>query len=414
MVVQANQIAEIVEVQEKIDLREIDGEQFVELFEYLRERTNGFKEFPPELIVEDSRYLLLLRLCLGLSQKEFAEKLGVTKDWTRHTEAGRNKIIHMKIANRYVEKINSLLDQTQVTLNQSIENWKRYQFARDQELPNVKTKIKTILKMNEGDLKIYFDFISNETDGFTKFNHQLLMEVPQSILIFRIVLGVDHRKFARLLGINSRGVRAYEHLEAQMKLKTAIKLAKKIETLFVGKKISFANALENFRWLKGVYGRGKLNSFIERGFKFAEGMLPNALETKVQTLLQNAKLPFEMHARVKGLKRDYNVDFVIPDVQNPKVVIEVVRVRLRLGKKKYYRPPICQVDHRFQMIKAQHPQICTVLVLLCDGVPIDVERVRGMIQIETLNTNMYAVKEEELMDLISRIKLIIPENKKGI
>jgi hypothetical protein len=97
------------------DLREMGEEQFIELFERFRERTCDFKEFSPRLLLEDSRRLLLLRLCLGLSQREFGRALRRTKDWVRHTEAGRRRIVHLKIANRYVDKINSLLNQKKIT-----------------------------------------------------------------------------------------------------------------------------------------------------------------------------------------------------------------------------------------------------------------------------------------------------------
>jgi DNA-binding transcriptional regulator YiaG len=386
------------------DLREMNEKQFVELFNHLKARTRNFKELSPDLILENSRYLLVLRLCLSLSQKEFGRRLGVTKDWVRHTEAGRNKILHLKPANRYVDKINSLLNQTQITLERTLENWKRYKFARDQDLPNIEVKIKTLSRMDESDFKSYFDLVSRETNGFTRFDPQLLMKMPQSILIFRVALGINHRKYASMLGINSRRVRAYEHLEMQMKLTTAIKLMKKIRMLFVGRKIAFADALENFRWLRGIYGRGKLSSYIERGLKFAERVPLNSLENKIKELLENSGVPFEAHARIKGLKRDYIADFVIPNTSDPKVIVEVTKVTLPSRKKRNIRSFICLIDHKFQVIKAQYSTITTVLALQCVGFPRHVKHAREMLQLETLNTDLYALNEDEFKNLIHKIK----------
>lgn len=386
------------------DLREMGEEQFIELFEHLRERTCDFKEFSPCLLLEDSRRLLLLRLCLGLSQREFARALGRTKDWVRHTEAGRRRIVYLKIANRYVDKINSLLNQKKITLEQTLENWKIYKFSRDQNLPEVEARFKPFLEINVGDFKKYFQLISVRTEGFTKITPELLAKIPQSILILRIALGINHRKFAKLVGVNNRTLRAYEHLEMKMKPETAAKFAGKIQPLFEKRKIMATDALENFRYLKGIYGYGKLNSFVERGFKFAERTPPNPLEHKIRLLLESANIPFKIHARVQGLKRDHNVDFAIPNAQTPLVIIEVVQTRLKPRKKKNYRHLICLVDHRFQMIKAKHPNLITILIFWCCGPTTIVERVKEVLKIETLNTDIFYVNEKELDNLIPKIE----------
>jgi len=354
-----------------------------------------------------------LRLCLGLSQKKFAEKLGVTKDWARHMEAGRRKIVHLKIANRYVGNINTLLNQRPITLKRALKNWRGYQFARDQNLSSIEVKIKSFLEMDEDDFKGYFELISGETEGFTKFSPNLLTKIPQSVLILRIVLGICHRKFARLIGTGSRALRKYEHAEMKMKSETATKFTENIRRFFGGNSVLFTNALENFRYFKGVYGYGELNSFLERGLKFAERIPPNALETRVQLLLENAGIPFKMHARVTGLKRDYNVDFAIPDDQAPSVLIEVIQTQLMPKKNKNYRLFISLIDHKFQMIKARHPNIFTALIFYCNGPPLIVERARDMIKIETLNTDAYALKEEELEDFIQKIRFKLVEVRKG-
>ena len=81
-------------MQLKEDLRTISEEKFKEIYNYLEKKTSKFTAISPELILENNQYLLVLRLCSGLSQESFAKYLGTTKDWCRHTEAGRNKIKH--------------------------------------------------------------------------------------------------------------------------------------------------------------------------------------------------------------------------------------------------------------------------------------------------------------------------------
>ena len=61
------------------DLRNLNEEEFKQVYEYLRIKTENFKTITPSLILENNQYLLIFRICLGLSQKEFAKKLGKTK-----------------------------------------------------------------------------------------------------------------------------------------------------------------------------------------------------------------------------------------------------------------------------------------------------------------------------------------------
>jgi len=387
------------------DLREMNEEQFIELFNYLKTRTHGFKEFSPDLILENNRYLLVLRLCLGLSQKEFGRQLGVTKDWVRHTEAGRNKILHFKPANRYVDKINSLLNQAQIGLERALENWRRYKFVRYQDFPEVEVTFKPLMKMNESEFKECFKLISKETEGFTSFPPNLLVRIPQSLLIFRIALGIDHRKFATLLRIDRRTLRKYEHLDMRIKPLTAAKFVKRIDALFRKTKVQFQDALQNLYRFKNVFQKRSLNSCIEQGLRLAQKLPPNELENKINDMLREVGIPFEIHARVKGLKRDYNVDFAIPGGQNPKIIMEVTEPTLLRGRRKNYRQHVCLLDHKFQMIKARHPPpLLTVLVLLPNGIPADMQRMEEMVQAEILNTDMYVIKENELGNLIAKVK----------
>lgn len=104
------------------------------------------------------------------------------------------------------------------------------------------------------------------------------------------------------------------------------------------------------------------------------------------------------------------MDFVIPNAKDPKAIMEVMRTTLLRGKKKNYRLFICLLDHKFQMIKARYSLLTTAMVLIPRGIPTDMQRMKEMIQVETLNTDLYAIKEEEIESLINKIELIIAES----
>jgi len=407
MVAQTGQIVEAAKVPERIDLRWVNEEQFVELFEYLKERTGGFKRISKELLIENNQYLFVLRICLGLTRDEFAHELAVSKEWVRHTEAGRNIILHGKIADRYIGKLNALTNRKEINAQRALENFRRYRYyADDQNLPEPQARFKSLMEMSGDDFREYFDLVFRETKSFTKFSPDLLVKIPQSILIFRITLGIDNRKFATLLGIGRRHLRRYEHLDARIKPRTAVELMKKIEQLFKGFEVKFEDAISNFYRFKNFFQRRSLDVCIENGLKLAKKIPPNELENKFRILLGRSEIPHEFHARINGIKRDYNVDFAIPNAHDPKIIIEVTAPTL-FRSSTNYRFIICWLDHKFQMIKAKHPSVLTVMALIPNGIPTDLQRVREMIRVETLNTDMYVIDGEEAKNLITKVKEIM-------
>lgn len=139
-------ISETITINNNLNLRQLTEEEFKQMFSYLKDKTKNFTEITPELILENNQHLLILRICLGLSQKEFAKQLGTTKDWCKHMEAQRRKIMHKIIAERYADKIQELLLQKKIFLEDAIINWSNYMFySKDQILPEPKIKLKKYL-----------------------------------------------------------------------------------------------------------------------------------------------------------------------------------------------------------------------------------------------------------------------------
>ncbi len=379
------------------DLREMSEEEFREMFASLKSKTKNFTEVRPELILENNQYLLILRMCLGLSQREFAKKLGVTKDWCRHTEAGRNRIIHKSIADRYASKIEDLLEEKNIKLNKTMDYWNSYIFySKEQILSKPKIQLKQISKMTEDDIKNYFELINDKTCNFTKFYPELLAEIPQSLLIFRIILGIDHRKFSNILGIDSRTVRKYEHLEMQIKTTTAKKFIEKIGILFSKynkNNINSTRTIENFRILSNFYGHRNLEAMFERGLKFAENQELSEIEKEIETIFKSNSIDFKSHAIVSGAKRRLNIDFIIPS-ENPKIIIECTSINIGARKISNNRNTICNIDHRFQMLKMKNPNLITIMILRFTGKPVYMPNVKKLIETEILNTDYYIINDE--------------------
>ena len=235
------------------DIRFLKEDEFEQVYEYLKDKTNSFTEFSPDLIIENNQFLLIFRIILGMSQKEFAEKLSVTKDWCRHTEAGRNKIVHIAIAERYSYRIEKLLKNKKINLESSLNFHKKYLFySKNQKLPEAEIKFKAFSLMDEEELIHYFDIVKKETNNFTYFDPNLLIRIPQSLTIFRIILCMSYRKLGKVLRIDQSYLRRFEHLEIKPKPITRDYFITKIEDLFKHitiKDIALDKVLENFRIL---------------------------------------------------------------------------------------------------------------------------------------------------------------------
>ena len=51
-----------------IDIRFLKEDEFEQVYEYLKDKTNSFTEFSPDLIIENNQFLLIFRIILGNSK----------------------------------------------------------------------------------------------------------------------------------------------------------------------------------------------------------------------------------------------------------------------------------------------------------------------------------------------------------
>ncbi|MBS3141019.1 hypothetical protein J4405_02640 [Candidatus Woesearchaeota archaeon] len=382
------------------DLRNLNEEEFKQVYEYLRIKTENFKTITPSLILENNQYLLIFRICLGLSQKEFAKKLGKTKDWCRHTEAKRNKIEKVKIAERYTKKITELINKKEVKLENSLINWEKYNsFSKDQILPEAEIKLKSFSKLTEENLKDYFDLIKRETNNFTEISSELFIKIPQSILIFRIILGLSYRKFNQVSNISEKQIRNYEHLTNNIKPTLAKKISNIVTSLLINKNIEFQQFLENYRILKGFYGCRDLNFLVNQGLNRLAMIKPTKYEEEIAKLLENQNIKFERYKILNGVKSRFNIDFYVPDKN---IAIEVFSYN-NCKKRGNIKSKACLVDHRFQSLKSKDSKLRTIMCIRIEGKPILHNYVKNYIDMELLNTD-YLLINKEVNNLLYLIK----------
>lgn len=385
------------------DLRQLDENEFEELFIYLKKRTKNFTRFYPDIVLENNQYLLIVRICLGLSQKEWGNKMENTKDWCRHIESKRHKIIHESIANRYCWKIQRLLNEKQINFKEALRFWRAYKFSSYQKFTETKIRFSSISKLTEKDLHKFFNLVRIKTKNFSNFNVKILLEVPQSILIFRIITGFSHRKFAKLLGLNARSIRSYETGKSRIKPQTAQKIMNEIENIFKENKayadMEFNKLLENYRILRGFFGHRNLQAMVVGGVQRLAKLKTNEFEKQIAKLLESNGILFEQFSIINGIKRRYNVDFLIPNSQKPKFVIEAFRFATG-GKSRNVKNKVVNIDHRFQAIKLKYPAIKTAIVMELIGRPVLAEFVKNSLELETMNTDFIFINESQKLPLM--------------
>lgn len=389
------------------DLRDLNEEEFKEVYRYLEEETKNFTVIHPKIILKNNQYLLIFRIILGLSQKEFANELERTKDWCRHTESGRNKIEKLKIALRYVGNIQCLFKNHNIESKNVLENWNKYNYySKNQLLPEPEVKLKPLSKISELELKEYFELIKKETNNFTLFKSELLTRIPQSIVVFRITLGVNHRDFSRMIGSNSKGLRDYEHGKTRIKPITSKKIINVIKELFINKKeIKFDKVLENFRILKGFYGHRNLKSLIKLGLNSFGKLSRSPIEDEIFNILNENKIMCERNEIVEGKNKKYNVDFLIPNKEDPRIIIECFMFK-RSVTTHNWKYKVCSTDHRFQALKIKNPKLIAIMVIKFTGRPILLNFVKECVQSELLNTDYLFINEEMV-----NLPLTIERNK---
>lgn len=382
------------------DLREMDEDQFKRMFELVRRETKNWIEFKPELLVENNQFLLIIRCSLELSQRELANKLGTTKDWIRSIERGKNVIQHLTIAKRWTSKIENMMKNSNIELLNSLSFFKNFQFARE-IAPKKTQKFSPMSKLTEVELKSRFKKLRNKTNNFTIIDPKILVEDPQSILIFRLVSGLSQREFSRRIGKSFRHLRSWEILDMHIKLSNASKITSKIQGIInqVQDK-SLEQTTRNFRFLKESSGHRKLNSMIRSGLIAAKNQKPSKLEKKIIKLLTNKK--FELHAIVNGFKRDINVDFAIPNSENPFLVIETFDFSIKNKNVSHCKLRVRETDHKFQMIKLRNPNLKTMMIIrLNNGKLWDLGQAKELIETELLNTDHLIVNNlEEITNFI--------------
>ena len=384
------------------DLRDLNEDEFKQVYEYLKERTNKFTHLDKTLLDENPQYMLIIRFILGFSQLEFSKLLRIDKQWVRHFEAGRQGFKQSKNYSKALDLINKLFSENKIVrYDKTSFSWKKCKAARNKFFLKPREErysIKDLNEMSVGDFKLYFTYLKKETNNFTNFDYNILFITPEFITIFRIVLNISHRALAKMINTNPRTIRTNQSRIYKMTPEKCKLYIQTFENLFKNNdligNVSLEKSIENFK---------RISSYDEFEEEIINILEKNNINVINGESVENLDFYIKLHANLILNNRKLNFDFLIFENNNPIAVIEATKmlgINHESGIRTKVRYRLSYVDHRFQMINKFYPNIKTIIVVKCRKEREDL--VKRFIEAETLNTDFYFVND--INELGNRIK----------
>jgi len=382
------------------DLRDMNEQQFVLLFEKVREITENFTLVPLELITSRSDIILVLRLALGLSRKEFCIKAGIPLGTLRHIERGRTPIRNGGPALRWVKIFSSIFasEAGNITLEKALRAFRTFKGENGSEGC---IEMKPLIKMNLEEAKEIFRKVKEETKNFSELSFEKLRREPRIVSVIRVLLNKSIPEFSRIIGKDESWLRRWETGKVKMSLKSSIFLSEKLKELIREIKVSEEVFLENFMELHHVKP-SEINENVKKMLKALRKMKATESELEVANLLTELNIPFVLHANVDCKTKVENFDIAIPNEESPDCVIEITEAKKFNGN---FRTKMLVTDHKFQILKKALPCVITISFAKINDSSLVKEKAKNMILSEILNTDFLFINEkEELKNFLLGLK----------
>jgi len=375
------------------DLRKVDKGQFLKLIEWLEEKIREIGFIPHELLKVKPQLIWEFRMMCGMSQIEFAERLGVTHRWIKDVESLRRLLEDPQTISRVVFKLNQIVREERKGIETVLASFERFRVSVHSSMRNLQRK--TLMETSKEEIEKLFDEFKEKTNNFKHFPLELLMVRPNILMVCRLALGLGNRKFAKLLGVGERWLREKENCTGGMSFSNAEELKEKLEQIFSRKEVDRGTVLLNFlkfRTFTAQQGDANLH-----GCRMEERMPLKGIEKEIAEILNKTNTTVHAHHTISTVKKFVNVDFFVIS-SSSKFAIEVVDIK----NLKILKSRVRSIDHKFRGIKLFDPQIKTVLFV---RIPFkEVELVKEMeekLSKETFDTDFLVLnKAEELRKIV--------------
>jgi transcriptional regulator with XRE-family HTH domain len=373
---------------EKLALLEWDmkDRKFLPIFfEFFKEKTNDFTIFPVSLFIADNALsIFFIRCCVGISQRELAEKLGCSKDLVRHLENRHQKIIHIGPALRWIDKLQNLLPKN-ISFEDFERNWKKIIFSKIE----IFEKKESLKKLPPEEIIKKIEELKEGTNNFTNIE-KVLEEDGRNIFLFRVICRTRLKELAKILKVDDKEIRRWENGKRRIKPETIEKIAATLKEMTKNAKLEKETLLKNLKDIKSSRASFRKRVQIKNGISLVEKLPPTELEKEVVNFLNSHNIPFKLHATLECNGKLFNVDFAIPDSNNPKIVMEVFTCKSDAIN---LRARVVITDHRFLIFKMKNPQLKTIMIGEIN--PLITQETKENIQKEIVIADLAMIGEKE-------------------
>src|SRR3989344_771998 len=163
-----------------------DKNTFIKSFNELKKKTKNFTEINQAILKDNTKYLTIFRIVLGITTNQFAKKLELPYSWVYDLEHN-SRNIQNKTAERYSLKLYKLLEKNNlignVNLDETFINFKSLRGVKEE------TEISKILKnLNKENFPKFMELVyelKRRTNNFSYFPSSLILEDSKIILVIR-------------------------------------------------------------------------------------------------------------------------------------------------------------------------------------------------------------------------------------
>ena len=166
-------------------------------FEILREKTRNFSCLVPEIILNDPSCLEVFRTLLGMTINSFSKAINFSQTRVYNVEKGNDKL-GIKGAENLASRISPLLKNIQLNMEEIKINY--YSLNNIVVKSDVGLVMTGLVKYN---FRQFFEFVKklqNITFNFSQLYGVILTD-SRIFLVFRLILGLSQKEFAKKLNI---------------------------------------------------------------------------------------------------------------------------------------------------------------------------------------------------------------------
>jgi transcriptional regulator with XRE-family HTH domain len=368
-----------------LDWNRTDPKLLPAFFNFFREKTNNFNAFPISLFLADSSLsIFFIRCSRGMKQKELAKSIGCTKDLIRHLENKHERIVHAGPALRWMHKLQALLP-TNISFEDFERNWKKIIFSKIE----IFEKKESFKKLPPEEIIKKIEELEEKTNNFVDIE-KALEEDGRNIFLFRVVCRTRLKELAKILKVDDKEIRRWENGKRRIKPETIEKIAATLKELMKNAKLEKETLLKNLKDIKSSRASFRRRVQIKNGISLVEKLPPTELEKEVINFLNSHNIPFKLHATLECNGKLFNVDFAIPDSNNPKIIMEVFTCKSDAIN---LRARVVITDHRFLIFKMKNPQLKTIMIGEIN--PLITQETKENIQKEIVIADLAMIGEKE-------------------